>query len=365
MARWFRPRYQWVFRRPRSVVVGLVLAAIVVAATPGVPFAALPRFADVAYGSRPDQRLDLTLPDPQRFPGDRPVIVWLHAGGWEAGSRKDPAPFPMRQVARGYAVANVDYGLAPRLHYPTSLHDIELAITWLRRNASAFALDPSRVVVAGYSAGAELAALVARNEPRNVRGVIGISGGYNLVAMSRSRNPWEREAAGSLVGRVPGAAAAATVADSVAAGIPPLFVIHARVDPLFPYNEQVAAMVAAWSRVSSVVVQLVGGGHGIDFAHLDTRRVDGFIDEVTARVERSVRERTDESRRWRGDAARRRVREKPATYVVCTDDLGLPTALQQSNAKRVANFVERPTSHSPFLSGPGDLAEIITGLARG
>jgi pimeloyl-ACP methyl ester carboxylesterase len=58
-------------------------------------------------------------------------------------------------------------------------------------------------------------------------------------------------------------------------------------------------------------------------------------------------------------------REKPATYVVCTDDRCVPVALQQSNAKRVANSVEMPTAHSPMLSRPDELAALISDLARG
>ena len=58
-------------------------------------------------------------------------------------------------------------------------------------------------------------------------------------------------------------------------------------------------------------------------------------------------------------------RERPATYVVCTDDRALPVALQQSNAKRVANSVELDASHSPFLSQPAATAAILAELARG
>ena len=52
-------------------------------------------------------------------------------------------------------------------------------------------------------------------------------------------------------------------------------------------------------------------------------------------------------------------REKPASYVVCTDDRALPVALQRSCAARVGTVREMPTSHSPFLSRPGDLAQLL------
>ena len=56
-------------------------------------------------------------------------------------------------------------------------------------------------------------------------------------------------------------------------------------------------------------------------------------------------------------------REKPATYAVCTDDRALPVALQASNAARIGNTVEWPTSHSPFLSRPDLVADLLLELS--
>lgn len=52
-------------------------------------------------------------------------------------------------------------------------------------------------------------------------------------------------------------------------------------------------------------------------------------------------------------------KDKPATYIVCTDDRGVPVALQRSAAARCAATVEIHTSHSPFLSDPQLLAETL------
>ena len=56
-------------------------------------------------------------------------------------------------------------------------------------------------------------------------------------------------------------------------------------------------------------------------------------------------------------------REKPATYVVCTDDRAIPVPLQRSNAARVGNTLEWPTSHSPFLSRPDLVAGLLLELS--
>jgi pimeloyl-ACP methyl ester carboxylesterase len=56
-------------------------------------------------------------------------------------------------------------------------------------------------------------------------------------------------------------------------------------------------------------------------------------------------------------------RDKPATYVVCTEDRSLPVALQRSNAARVGESVDWPTSHSPFLSRPELVADLLVELS--
>jgi len=56
-------------------------------------------------------------------------------------------------------------------------------------------------------------------------------------------------------------------------------------------------------------------------------------------------------------------RDKPATYVVCTDDRALPVALQRSNAARVGTSIDWPTSHSPFLSRPELVADLVAELS--
>ena len=57
-------------------------------------------------------------------------------------------------------------------------------------------------------------------------------------------------------------------------------------------------------------------------------------------------------------------REKRSTYVVCTDDRAIPVALQRASAARTSSIVEMPTSHSPFLSRPELLADVLTECCR-
>jgi acetyl esterase/lipase len=99
--------------------------------------------------------LDLFTPD---GPGPYPVIVSVHGGSWTIGHRSEGLAF--LQVNRGYAVANIDYRLAPGATFPAQIEDVKAAVRWLRANATRFQLDPSRIAVMGYSAGGHLAALL-------------------------------------------------------------------------------------------------------------------------------------------------------------------------------------------------------------
>lgn len=118
-------------------------------------------------GFRP-VKLDLYLP-PSSFDeqGPRPVIVYVHGGGWLGGSARTTGAFAnwpealASIAARGYVVASIDYRLAREAPFPAAVFDVKDAIRWLRSNAAAYNIDRHRVLIWGSSAGGQLAALAA------------------------------------------------------------------------------------------------------------------------------------------------------------------------------------------------------------
>lgn len=90
-----------------------------------------------------------------------PIIVWIHGGGYIAGSRTDMANYARLLAAGGYAVVAVDYPLAPENHYPAPVIALNRALAFLSDNAARLQLDRNRFVLAGDSAGAQLAAQLA------------------------------------------------------------------------------------------------------------------------------------------------------------------------------------------------------------
>jgi acetyl esterase/lipase len=93
--------------------------------------------------------------------GAAPCIVVIHGGGWENG---DPLEFPewdWHWSAAGYAVACVEYRLAPRHRWPAAREDIRKALDWLKSHAAGLGIDPRRFILLGRSAGGQIASACA------------------------------------------------------------------------------------------------------------------------------------------------------------------------------------------------------------
>jgi acetyl esterase len=91
-----------------------------------------------------------------------PVVTFFHGGGWVLGNLDSHDSF-CRGLANDAkcAVVAVDYRLAPEHKFPAAVDDAEAAVTWLAIEGARFGLDPSRIAVAGDSAGGNLAAVAA------------------------------------------------------------------------------------------------------------------------------------------------------------------------------------------------------------
>lgn len=111
---------------------------------------------NVAYGSagRAEHLLDVYRP--ARRTGPLPVVLYVHGGGFRILSKDSHWLMALAFARRGYVVFNVNYRLAPKHRYPAALEDCADAYAWVVENAARFGGDPSRLVLAGESAGANL-----------------------------------------------------------------------------------------------------------------------------------------------------------------------------------------------------------------
>lgn len=91
----------------------------------------------------------------------RPVIVWVHGGGFVSGSRGDIANYLKIFSARGFTVVGVDYTIAPEATYPTPVRQVNRALGFLAKKGAELGLNTTKMIIAGDSAGAQIAAQVA------------------------------------------------------------------------------------------------------------------------------------------------------------------------------------------------------------
>lgn len=113
--------------------------------------------------------LDVYVPRKAIMP--MPVVLYVHGGGFRILSKETHWVFGLSFARQGYLVFQINYRLAPKHPFPKPLEDVCAAYAWVVANAKRFGGDPSRIVVAGESAGANLitsltlAATMERPEP--------------------------------------------------------------------------------------------------------------------------------------------------------------------------------------------------------
>lgn len=234
---------------------------------------------DVEYARIGDRPLRLDLYLPREAKGTPPLVVWIHGGGWRKGT-KDACRMVFL-VQQGFAVASVEYRLAPEGVFPDPLHDCKAAIRFLRANAARYGIDPDRIGVAGGSAGGHLAALVGlTGDDAKFEGPLGIRGVSSRVqAVCDCFGPTDlTTVAGTQWDNPKGAVyhlLGGTVAQNmqrardaspllhVAQDSPPFLILHGDRDQTVPLTDSEKLAQALKQKGASVQMHIVpGAGHG-------------------------------------------------------------------------------------------------------
>jgi acetyl esterase/lipase len=239
--------------------------------------------SNIEYARVGNQILQLDIYAPINPAGKLPVVVWIHGGSWNSGS-KNHCPIGF-MAAQNLAIVSIDYRLSKSAPFPAQLYDCKGAIRWLRANAGRFNLDADHIGIFGASAGGQLALLLATtmDDPKMEGDV-----GGNLTSSSRVQcvaafypptdlnrllaDPKNRADPNIDVAKLLGGAVGENIQKAIAASpltyvdknCAPVFLMHGGADKLVPpeqskifYDALIKAGVEAHLEI------IPGKGHGI------------------------------------------------------------------------------------------------------
>ncbi|MCX7558747.1 alpha/beta hydrolase [Sulfitobacter sp. F26204] len=146
--------------------------------------------ADIAYGPRPRQKLDVYCPAaPEKRP--MPAVIFLHGGFWQEGDKSVSGFGAAAFAGLGWANIAVGYSLTPDVSLSALTSEIHEAVKFIADHAASWGIDPERLVLAGHSAGGHLAAtvlcdLLKSGAQRLICGAVLVSGVFELGPIAAS-----------------------------------------------------------------------------------------------------------------------------------------------------------------------------------
>lgn len=237
--------------------------------------------SDIAYGAHARQQLDIYVPSAGN--GPHPVIVWFYGGSWNSGTRHGYDFVGRALAAQGFVVVVPDYRLVPEVQFPGFVEDGAEAVRWARENVTAHGGDPDRMVLAGHSAGAYIAAMLA-NDPQwlgedraALSGMVGLAGPYDFL-------PLDSESTVAAFGHWPELEETQPVSFADGDAIPALLLTGAEDTTVRPRNSIALSAVLAEAGVEAAMVSYDGVDH-IDILIALSRPLRGrapVLDDMTA-----------------------------------------------------------------------------------
>ncbi len=257
---------------------------------------------DLVYveGGHERHKLDLFIPDNTSTP--LPLIIWVHGGGWQNGSKEGCPPLRAGYTNQGYAVASINYRLSGHAIFPAQIEDCKAAIRWLRAHARQYNLDPKRFGVWGSSAGGHLVALLGTSgdvkefdvganldQPSRVQAVCDYYGptdfttfvttpGYERHADEESP---EAKLLGGAVLKNKDRATRVNPITYVSKDDPPFLIVHGDEDKTVPLNQSQLLFESLRKAGTTVHFHTIhGAGHGNGFGgrNIDTM-VSAFFEK--------------------------------------------------------------------------------------
>jgi len=164
-----------------------------------VPNSGYELHADIAYGNLPRQHLDVYLPkqyEAKAPPAKLPVVLFFYGGSWDSGDKTDYKFAAEAFTSKGFIAVVSDYRIYPEVLFPGFMVDPAKAARWVKDHIRALGGDPNRIFLAGHSAGAHIAVMLALNDeylaseklkPSDFCGTIGLAGPYDFLPLKSER----------------------------------------------------------------------------------------------------------------------------------------------------------------------------------
>ncbi len=234
----------------------------------------------------------------------RPCVIVIHGGSWVSGNRLDDGTTRWLNdwlAGLGYAVASIDYRLAPQFKWPAQRDDLLAATRFLRAHSSALGIDENRLVLLGRSAGGQMATATAYAQViPGVRGIVDVYGPTDFYrtweVATHPRNLDHRYNLELFLDGSPETAHeaydSASSAMLVTRRAPPTLILQGELDiNVFSEQSEVLDRNLAAAGVPHVLISLPWAGHAFDLVHFATpvRRSKGMPSRVSWRASRGDR----------------------------------------------------------------------------
>jgi acetyl esterase/lipase len=214
------------------------------------------------HGDEDDALLDVAYP--ASVTGRLPLVLWVHGGGWVGGSKNELVGWVKLIAHGGFVVAAANYARAPEHRYPTPPRQMMQALQHMQGDADRFHIDPDRIVIAGDSAGAQIAAQLAAMvttpgyadtigvtptvTPAQLRGLVLACGPYDRALFRQAGTPAGRRFIEAVLWAYSGQRnfdddpvfSTWSVTDHLSPAFPPALLTVGNADPLRPHTELLA-----------------------------------------------------------------------------------------------------------------------------
>ncbi len=258
------------------------------------------RNLDYVGAGNPRQTLDLYLPE-TKTTKPRPLVVYIHGGGWEGGSKDQAGVLFGLLKDKGYAGASIAYRLTNEAIWPAQIHDSKAAIRFIRAHAAENQIDPDKIAVFGISAGGHLVSMLGvssgvkelegelgkqLDQSSRVTCVLDFCGPSNFLTFGGKGSVINPDDPKSAVGKLIGGpvkdkqdvARNASPVTYITKDDAPFLIIHGDKDSIVPYAQATefdAALDAA--KIPSTLLTGTDGGH-VFFSGPLIEHMRNFID---------------------------------------------------------------------------------------